>query len=278
MIVPHESEGTWEVTAVADWQFVLVELTVMVKWKSQSFCGPWTTFIQHFCCIKWVNFPFNQLLHLHSRTHCCVCWPVRDERLWTRHAGNHGCSSSVDQSNAAAVFLLSHVLCPSVFWPLLVLCVSSCLSRCPAIAACSSRQTGWRRGSVFSWVELKWSMWRGWDPSSPSQSTTAPSIRSTRAWCPDAFACTPGACRGSPCCWKSMLSHYHLIASNNDPCFNKVRHDLLFVSMTVTALAPVFMRWGTSLSLPTVTFLSCRSSYKATPMRPDSAQSAKSSE
>lgn len=73
--------------------------------------------------VRFVNFPFN-LLYALCRTHCCVCWSVRDERLWTCHAGNNGCSSPMDQSNAAAVLLLLHVLCVPLFcWPLLPVCV-----------------------------------------------------------------------------------------------------------------------------------------------------------
>lgn len=60
------------------------------------------------------------------------------------------------------------------------MCVSSCWSSSPAIAACINRQTGWKRGSAFCWVEFKWSTWRGWDQFSWSLSTTAPSAPSTR--------------------------------------------------------------------------------------------------
>nr|XP_020478000.1 T-cell activation inhibitor, mitochondrial isoform X4 [Monopterus albus] len=55
------------------------------------------------------------------------------------------------------------------------------------------------------------------------------------------------------------------------------KHSLLLVSITVTALTLVFMRWGTSLSPPNVTLLSCRSSSSATLSRPDSVSNAKAS-
>lgn len=111
--------------------------------------------------------------------------------------------TKVMQLQCSCCHIFSVFLC--VFWPL-CLCASSFLSSCPAIAACSSRQSGWRKGSAFCWVELKWSIWRGLDQSSPLLSTTPPSAPSTRLWCPNAFVCTPGAYRGSSCCWRSMLS------------------------------------------------------------------------
>ena len=64
----------------------------------------WCRWVQ---CVNYLNLLVLPL----SRAHRCVCWPVRNERLWTCHARNHGCSSSVDQSNAATAVLLSHVLC-----------------------------------------------------------------------------------------------------------------------------------------------------------------------
>lgn len=84
--------------------------------------------------VKFVNFPPFNLLYLLCRTYCCVCWPVRNERLWTCHAGNHGCSSSVDQSIAAAVLLLLNVLCVHLCLLTPPACVSPAVWQAPHLS------------------------------------------------------------------------------------------------------------------------------------------------
>lgn len=116
----------------------------------------------------------DYLFNLSFRTHCWVCWPVRNECFWTRHAGNRGCPSSVDQGYASAILLLQlHVICvPLCFWPVLCLCAFSWLCNCPATVVWFSKQSGWRKESDLCWVGLKLSNWRSLDQSRKWQSTT----------------------------------------------------------------------------------------------------------
>lgn len=67
-------------------------------------------------------FSFVMHLQLLSRTHSCVCWPVRGDCIWTCHAWNHGCPSPVDQSNVTTLLPLSnsHFHMFSIFFLLLI--------------------------------------------------------------------------------------------------------------------------------------------------------------
>lgn len=152
------------------WGFHIDLWCVFRQWSYPRDLFLWKEWVSHHfgsiatACRCVEQFSRTRLL---TRTYGCVCRPVRDECFWTRHAGNHGCSSSVDKSNAAVAVLLACIVSvlPFVFWPLL--CASSFLSSCLVITACSSRHTGWRRGSASSWVEPKWCTWTDWDQFSP---------------------------------------------------------------------------------------------------------------